>query len=64
MNRLIPVATGMTLDESRTLEQTLITAYTLDALNNSINSIAEGKWGNFVYEFNRANRLISGYIIE
>ena len=61
---MIPVATGMTRNEARALEQALITAYTLEALNNMINSIAPSKWENFTYEFSRANSLISGYFTD
>jgi hypothetical protein len=54
-----PIATGLTKDEARALEQTLITAYTLDALDNAINSIAEAKWGNFADQMERVENLIS-----
>ena len=44
---MIPVATGLTKNESRALEQTLITAFTLEVLYNMINSISPTKWGGF-----------------
>ena len=59
---MLPIATGMTLDEARALEQLLISAYTLDALCNSINSIAERNWSKFEYEFERVQTLWSDYI--
>lgn len=59
---MTPVATGMTHNESRALEQTLITAYTLEALGNSINSIAEKNLKNFTYEMERVGTLMSSYI--
>jgi len=40
------VSTGLNHDESRVLEQALICTYTLKELNNVINSIAQGKWGD------------------
>lgn len=43
---MTPVATGLTYKEARALEQTLITAYTLNALGNAINSIAEKTYIN------------------
>ena len=52
------VATGMTLPESRALEQILIVAFSLEALNNVINSIAEMKWDQFWEEFNRMCTLV------
>ena len=52
------VATGMTLPESRALEQILIVAFSLEALNNVINSIAEMKWDQFLEEFNRMCTLV------
>ena len=57
---MIPIATNLTRKEARALEQSLIAAYTIGALNNAINSIAESKWDDFTYEFERANSLISG----
>ena len=57
---MIPVATGLTYNESRALEQALITAYTLEALANMINSISPSKWADFTHEFERAGSLISG----
>ena len=61
---MIPVATGMTRNEARALEQSLITAYTLESLGNMINSISPSKWSNFTYEFERAGSLISGYYTD
>ena len=58
---MTPVATGLTHNESRALEQTLITAYTLQALKNSINSIADKNLKNFTYEIKRVESLISSY---
>ena len=54
------VATGITHDESRVLEQGLICAYTLEALNNSINSIARNNWNKFDYEVARIPTLLGG----
>lgn len=48
---MIPVATNLSLNEARALEQTLITAFTLEALYNMINSIASAKLNKFEYEF-------------
>ncbi|MCL2678877.1 MAG: RHS repeat-associated core domain-containing protein [Dehalococcoidia bacterium] len=58
--QMVPIATGMTHNEARALEQALITAYTLEALANMINSISPSKWSNFKDEFARAGSLISG----
>jgi len=41
------------------MEQTLIIAYGLQALDNCINSIIYNKWGKFVKEFNRAASILS-----
>ena len=54
------VATGLTNNESRVLEQALIGVYTLSALNNAINSIAPRKWDNFSYEIGRIESLLGG----
>jgi len=61
---MIPVATNLTRKEGRALEQSLITAYTLESLANMINSISPSKWSNFTYEFERAGSLISGYYTD
>lgn len=59
--KMIPVATGLTREEARALEQTLITAYTLDALQNMINSISPKKWDNFIEQFERMQLLIESW---
>jgi len=59
---MIQVANGFTRNEARALEQCLITAYTIDALKNKINSIAEGRWGEFQSEFARTTSLLSGFV--
>ena len=66
---MIPVATNMTLEEARALEELLIYAYVVEVsgrigLNNTIHSIAYKNWDNFVYEFWRAECLISGLLDE
>ena len=43
--RMSPIATNLTGSEARALEQTLIAAFTLDALNNKINSIVTCRAG-------------------
>jgi hypothetical protein len=55
------VATGLSLSQARALEQTIITAYTLDTLHNMINSISPSKWNNFKSEFNQMQTLIASY---
>ncbi|MFA6661517.1 MAG: RHS repeat-associated core domain-containing protein, partial [Bacilli bacterium] len=56
---MFAIATGLTYKEARAMEQTLITAYGLDALGNAINSIARKKWGSFAKEFARASSIFS-----
>lgn len=58
---MVPVATGLSYKDARALEQTLITAFTLDALVNSINSIAKKNLYKFTCEFARASSLIVCY---
>ena len=58
------IATGLTLDEARALEQVLISAYTLEGLMNLINSIAPSKWDQFLDEFERVQGLIACAIEE
>ena len=58
------IATGLTLDEARALEQVLISAYTLEGLMNLINSIAPSKWNQFLDEFERVQGLIACAIEE
>ena len=58
---MLPVATGLTYREARAFEQALITAYTLEALNNMRHSISPSKWKQFEYEFKRAANLMSSY---
>ena len=56
-----PIATCLSYTQARVLEQTLITAYTLDTLMNMINSIAPSKWGNFKTEFEQMLTLIESF---
>ena len=58
---MMVVATGLTLENARALEQTLITAFTLKELKNVINSIAESKHDDFTSAFIRMESLIRGY---
>ncbi len=55
---MIPIATGLTLSEARALEQTIITAYGIDTLNNMINSISLKKWSYFKHELAQMKNLI------
>lgn len=55
---MYPVATGLSLRNARALEQTIITAYTIDTLVNMINSISPKKWGTFKQEFEQMRYLI------
>ena len=59
---MMPIATGLTRKEARAMEQTIITAYTLKYLNNSINSISKKRWGNFQVEFNRVASLMQSWV--
>ena len=61
---MIPVATSLTRQEARAMEQSLISAYTMEALDNQMNSIAKARWGEFVEEFKRAENLMSGLITD
>jgi hypothetical protein len=58
---MMPIKTNMSLEDARALEQALITAFTLDALKNTINSISPNKWEKFKEEFERVNNLTSSY---
>lgn len=58
---MIPVATGLSLEHARALEQTLITAFGIDSLINMINSISPAKWRHFTKEFSRMQSLILSY---
>ena len=57
----LAVATGLSLSEARAMEQTIITAYTLDTLKNMINSISPSKWANFKKEFSQMQTLIESW---
>jgi len=56
---MFAVHTNMLLEEARVLEQALISAFTLDALTNMMNSIAPHRWGEFMAEFERIQLLLS-----
>jgi predicted GIY-YIG superfamily endonuclease len=56
------VATGLTYNESRALEQTLISAYMLCYLSNCINSISVKKWSNFKHEFSNMKTLMEAAV--
>ena len=59
---MMPIATGLTKDKARAMEQTIITAYTLETLVNMVNSISPKKWSNFKTEFEQMNTLIQSWI--
>lgn len=59
---IMPVATNLSKTQARALEQTLITAYTLDTLKNMINSISPRKWSNFKSEFEQMLTLIESWM--
>lgn len=59
---MMPISTGLSKAQARVMEQTIITAYTLDSLNNVINSISPKKWNNFITEFNQISTLIQSWI--
>ena len=58
---MIPVATNLSLNQARALEQTIICAYGIDTLMNIINSISPSKWGYFLQEFSQMTTLIESY---
>lgn len=59
--KMLPVATGLSLNAARALEQTLIMAFSLDALLNIINSISPANWGKFTSEVERMQSLLISY---
>lgn len=58
---MIPIATNLTLAQARALEQTIITAYGIDTLQNMINSISPSKWNFFKQEFEQMRSLIDSF---
>ncbi|MBE6799025.1 MAG: RHS repeat-associated core domain-containing protein [Ruminococcaceae bacterium] len=61
---MMPIATGLTRNQARAIEQTIITAYTLDTLVNMINSISPRKWSTFKSEFEQMSTLMASWIEE
>ncbi len=59
---MMPIASGLTYKQARALEQTIITAYTLDTLDNMINSISIKRWQFFLREFAQMQNLILSWI--
>ena len=59
---MMPIATNLTKEKARALEQTIITAYGLDTLCNLINSISPKKWKEFQQEFKQMQTLIQSFI--
>ncbi|MCR5836933.1 MAG: hypothetical protein K6G88_10550 [Lachnospiraceae bacterium] len=55
------VAHGLTYTQSRVLEQAIITAYTLNNLQNLRNSIAQKNWNQFEDKFEDMQTLIQSY---
>lgn len=51
------VASGLTLEEAKALEQSLICIYTIDALANARYEIAQKNYGKFVEEIERAAQI-------
>ena len=56
------VATNLTYEQARALEQSLITAYSIDTLCNMINSISPNKWSRFTTEFSQMQTLILSWL--
>ncbi len=54
------VATGLTVMEARTLEQTLISTYRIDYLENARREIAVGNVSMFKNYLTAINQIISG----
>jgi len=54
---LMPLQTGLTESEARALEQGLIIGFTINAIDNKINSIARGNFSKFADEFDYVNTL-------
>lgn len=61
---MMPIATALTKNEARAMEQTIIAAYTLDTLVNMINSISPQKWSKFKSEFEQMTTLMQSWIDE
>ena len=59
---MMPIATGLTKNEARAMEQIIISAYTLKTLENMINSILPKKWSIFNSEFNQMCSLMLSWI--
>ena len=55
---MVPIAWGLSRIQARTMEQTIITAFTLKNLRNIINSINEKKWRGFTDSFEKMLNLI------
>lgn len=58
---MMPIATNLTLAQERALEQTIITAYGIDTLDNMINSILPSKWNRFKRECKHMKTLIQSF---
>lgn len=59
---MIILATGLTKNQARVMEQTLITSFSLRNLNNMINSIARGKWNSFRDDFSAVLGMIQSWV--
>ncbi|MCL2426587.1 MAG: DUF6531 domain-containing protein [Oscillospiraceae bacterium] len=59
-----PVATDLSKEDARALEQLLIMAFTLEALANKINAIGNGKFSDFDEEFDRMISLMEGCLLD
>ena len=60
---MIPVKTGLSLEDARALEETLICAFLADlCFQNAIHSIARKKWSKFEKNFQRASSLIGALL--
>ena len=59
---MLPIATELSKEQARDMEQLIITAYTLDSLKNSINSIAKKNWWLFLREFKQIITLMESWV--
>jgi len=59
---MLPVEVGLTLLQATIREQTLISAFTIDALRNQINAMSESRQIEFADELARMTSLITGIV--
>lgn len=59
---MCPVVTGLSFIQSKVIEQVLISAFSLEALENARNEFSKKNWGKAIDEVGRAMEIVGSNV--